>query len=128
LFLGTTPDRWPEVANAFDTAANSADDDQLEVFVEKAIAALSVVEAVSRLQQAGVGAHEVVPVAALMGPDGPAAQRGLRLEEHSDRFGRVVMAGPVIRLHRTPLRPGRLPAAFGSEQDTVWGQGTVGAP
>jgi hypothetical protein len=54
-----------------------------------------------------------------MAPDGPADQRDLRLEDHSERHGAVVMAGPVARLFRTPMRPGRFPGPFGSDSAAI---------
>jgi hypothetical protein len=45
----------------------------------------------------------------LLEPGGVADRLGLRLEQHSPRFGTVVQPGPVIRLSRTPMRAGDLP-------------------
>jgi hypothetical protein len=58
-------------------------------------------------------------LAELMTPGGPADERGLRLEDHSDRHGTVLMAGPVPRFSRTPMRPGGYPGAFGSDRQAI---------
>jgi crotonobetainyl-CoA:carnitine CoA-transferase CaiB-like acyl-CoA transferase len=71
------------------------------------------------LRALDIGAHTVEKVADLMAPDGMAAQRGLRCEEHSEEFGRVVTVGPVARLSGTPLVASRMPRPFGAESEDI---------
>jgi crotonobetainyl-CoA:carnitine CoA-transferase CaiB-like acyl-CoA transferase len=97
------------------------DDSDREVVagLEHAFAALTTAEACARLRTADVGVHGVTSLVAVMAPDGPADQRGLRLEERSAHLGTIVMPGPVVRFGRTPMRPGALPGPFGSDREAV---------
>ena len=74
-----------------------------------------------------IGAHPVERVADLMAPGGMAAERGLRFEDHSEGFGRVVMVGPIARLSRTPLVSSPMPRPFGAESDEIRGELGVGS-
>jgi hypothetical protein len=49
----------------------------------------------------------------LLEPGGIPDRLGLRLEQQSPVFGAVVQPGPVVRLSRTPMRAGDLPAPVG---------------
>jgi crotonobetainyl-CoA:carnitine CoA-transferase CaiB-like acyl-CoA transferase len=78
-----------------------------------ALADLCSEEAARLVAAVGGAAHPLVAMDDLLEPDGPADRRGLRLEQQSPVFGAVVQPGPVIRLSRTPMRPGDLPEPVG---------------
>lgn len=91
---------------------------QLQPALERAIGALSTDECCSRLRRVGVGVHHVATLIDLMAPGAIAEQRGLRVEDRTDD-GIIVMPGPVVRLSRTPMRPGTIPQPFGSDRDAI---------
>jgi len=110
VFVGATPQQVaPAVAALGAPTAELAD----------AIRSRSTVECLAALASVGVGGHEVLSLAELMAPGGHADRRGLRLEDHSEHHGTVVMAGPVVRLQRTPMRPGAYPGPFGSDAEAI---------
>jgi crotonobetainyl-CoA:carnitine CoA-transferase CaiB-like acyl-CoA transferase len=84
-----------------------------------AFAVLDSATACATLQAAGISVHEVANVTDIMASGGVAARRGLRVEDRSERFGTIVMLGPVVRFSRTPMRPGALPTPFGADRAEV---------
>lgn len=62
----------------------------------------------------GLGAHQVLTTTSVMAPDGPADLRRLRIADHTDSYGEVIMPGPVIQFSRTPMTPGPFAEAFGA--------------
>ena len=91
------------------------------------LAGLTSFEVGDAVGDVDVGVHEVVSLDALMAPGGAAQRRGLRIEDSSERMGTVVMPGPVVRLSRTPMRPGQLPTPFGSDRESILAQRPLGA-
>lgn len=87
--------------------------------LEAGFAARPTDAACDAARRAGAGAHPVTSLREIMAPDGMAARRGLRLVDRTDRFGEIVMPGPVVRFSRTPMRPGRVPTPFGGDRDEV---------
>jgi len=61
---------------------------------------------VARLQAAGIGAHAVSTIAEVMALP-YARERGIFLERDHPDGGRIATIGPIPRLSRTPLDPGR---------------------
>lgn len=118
VFLAATADQVDAVLVALDASPN-ATGTRLDSTIEHAIGVLSTDECCARLRAAGVGAHHIATLIDLMAPDGIAEQRGLRVEDHTDDSGIIVMPGPVARLSRTPMQPGAIPQAFGSDSDTI---------
>jgi crotonobetainyl-CoA:carnitine CoA-transferase CaiB-like acyl-CoA transferase len=119
LFLGATRRDLAGLGSALAVDLSDLENDGEATVLEQAIASRSLAEAQAALASAGVGVHAVTSVPDLMAPGGPAEHRGLRLEDDTVAFGKVVMPGPVVRFSRTPMRPGKLPGPFGSDRDAI---------
>jgi crotonobetainyl-CoA:carnitine CoA-transferase CaiB-like acyl-CoA transferase len=73
---------------------------------------------VQRLNDAGIGAHRVLPDVKELLDDPWAIDRGLSITREHDEIGLVTGFGPSPRLSRTPVLPGRpapKPGAQGRE-------------
>ena len=84
-----------------------------------AFAARRTDEVTDTLRALDIGVHRVEPSGGLLAPDGIAAVIGLRIEDHSEEHGSVVMSGPVARLSRTPLVAGPLAPPFGAHSEEI---------
>ena len=83
-----------------------------------AFAERSATEAVQALQEAGVGAHEVLTTEQVMTRE-PAMKLGLSLIQRSAEFGPVVMPGLTVRLSESPLVLGRAAGRAGSDAESI---------
>jgi crotonobetainyl-CoA:carnitine CoA-transferase CaiB-like acyl-CoA transferase len=98
--------------------AVDADDEVVAQALSAAVALRSVDEAVAMLTTVGAGAHPLVPIARLV--DDPLVRaRGLVIERPHQGVGDVRTIGPVVRLQRTPLVPGRAATPPGTERDEL---------
>ena len=73
---------------------------------------------VQRLNEAGIGAHRVLPATSELLDDPWAIDHGLSITREHDEIGLVTGFGPSPRLSRTPVAPGRpapKPGAQGRE-------------
>jgi len=84
-----------------------------------AFAAASTQSVICALAALDIGVHQVEPAGRLLADDGVAAKIGLRVEDHSETNGRVLMVGPVARLSRTPSVAGALARPFGSNSAEI---------
>jgi crotonobetainyl-CoA:carnitine CoA-transferase CaiB-like acyl-CoA transferase len=73
---------------------------------------------VERLTRAGIGAHRLVPIAELM-HDPWVAAHGLSLTRAHDTGETITSVGPVARLSRTPVQPGRPTVTPGTDAADV---------
>jgi crotonobetainyl-CoA:carnitine CoA-transferase CaiB-like acyl-CoA transferase len=110
VFLGAGPAVGQRLAEVL--GASAADEPGLAA----AFARLSVEQATAAAERAGGAAHTLVPMDDLLAPGGIPDRLGLRLEHDSPVFGAVVQPGPVVRLSRTPMRAGDLPAPDGLDR------------
>ena len=83
-----------------------------------ALAERSTAEVTHALQQAGVGAHEVLTTEQVMTSE-PARKLGLSLTQRSEEFGPVVMPGLTVRLSESPLVLGRPAGRAGSDAESI---------
>ena len=83
-----------------------------------ALAGRSTAEATHALQEAGVGAHEVLTTEQVMTSE-PARKLGLSLTQRSEEFGPVVMPGLTVRLSESPLVLGRPAGRAGSDAESI---------
>jgi crotonobetainyl-CoA:carnitine CoA-transferase CaiB-like acyl-CoA transferase len=83
-----------------------------------ALAGRSAAEATQALQEAGVGAHEVLTTEQVMTGE-PARKLGLSLIQPSAEFGPVVMPGLTVRLSESPLVLGRPAGRAGSDAESI---------
>jgi crotonobetainyl-CoA:carnitine CoA-transferase CaiB-like acyl-CoA transferase len=120
IFLGATREQLRALADALDLAIDPGDtDDRHAAVLGAALATRSTADCLERVHAAGAGAAPVQTVEDVMGPDGPADRRGMRLQEATEEFGTVVMLGRIATLHRTPMRSGPFTAPFGSHRAEV---------
>ncbi len=70
---------------------------------------MTAAEVTDLVRAAGGSAHRIESIEQLFAPGGAAERRGIRLEQESAEFGRVVQPGPTMRLSRTPMVAGALP-------------------
>jgi crotonobetainyl-CoA:carnitine CoA-transferase CaiB-like acyl-CoA transferase len=119
VFIGASPEQLDAMLEALGVEAPGVADAELGQLVEEAIGNRSTQELCVVLHAVGVGAEPVKSVREVMTPGGVADRRGLRIEDHTEAFGAVVMPGPVVRFGRTPMRPGRVPGPFGSDGDAI---------
>jgi crotonobetainyl-CoA:carnitine CoA-transferase CaiB-like acyl-CoA transferase len=84
-----------------------------------AFAARATDDVVAALRAHDLGVHRVEPSGSLLADGGVAARIGLRVEDSTEANGRIVMAGPVAHLARTPLTPGRLAEPFGAHSGEI---------
>ena len=123
VFVGASPDQLGALLAALgikgEVMGDHTDAAASEAAIEAALASSSTAEACRLLQSAGAGVARVSSTAELMAPGGVAEQRGLRLDDPSPKFGRVVMPGPVVRFSSTPMRAGFLPGDFGADRPAI---------
>jgi crotonobetainyl-CoA:carnitine CoA-transferase CaiB-like acyl-CoA transferase len=118
-------DRWfflaarPEDASALSEVAGvkAAGPESAEL-LERAFAADDADALVSRLTEAGIAAHVVVPIADLMADDLVRA-RGLSVTQEVAEAGRCTMPGISPHLSGTPARVGHPPRRPGSDAKAV---------
>jgi crotonobetainyl-CoA:carnitine CoA-transferase CaiB-like acyl-CoA transferase len=79
------------------------------------LARMRVADVVRAVTAAGGGASPIATLTELCDEHGVFQRRGLLLEDTTERHGRLRMIGPVVRLQRTPLLAGAIPAQFGSD-------------
>lgn len=122
VFVGAPESQLDRVfaALATDPIDASSDAHNIEQALAHALARLTSAECVDRLRIGRVGVHAVTTLAELMTEGGVADRRGLRVEDHTEQAGAIVMPGPVAFLSRTPMQPGALPGPFGSDHDDVF--------
>jgi crotonobetainyl-CoA:carnitine CoA-transferase CaiB-like acyl-CoA transferase len=111
IFLGAVPtqiDRLLQLVGALDIGS-----------LPDALSKLPTSDICISLSAAAIGVHEVARLSELMKPGGLAEARGIRLEDTTADFGRIVMPGPVSHFSRTPLVAGSLPRPFGTETDEI---------
>lgn len=92
--------------------------DALAASLERAVREHTAAWWVDRFVAAGAGAHASTPVQALI-DDRWVRAHGLVMTRDHDAVGPVTTIGPVPRLSRTPLRPGRPAPPPGSDMEAV---------
>jgi len=80
--------------------------DSSEESLEQLFRSATVDEWVARLTRAGIGAHRLVSIAELM-RDAWVTAHGLSITRVHDTGESITTVGPVARLSRTPVQPGR---------------------
>jgi len=90
----------------------------LEQALEAAFAPVAAGELVARLRDAGVAAHVVLPIAAVMA-DPVARERGLSVTQDVPGAGSCTMPGVSPRLSDTPALVGRPPVPPGGSAKEV---------
>lgn len=93
-------------------------DAALARFLERSLALAPVAQWLDRLTSAGLGAQALATVSELMA-DPWVKAHGLSMTREHEGVGSVTMIGPVPRLSRTPLIPGRPAAPPGSDLPEV---------
>ena len=118
FFLGTRRSELPRLAEVLSLdGLASLDDAALEARLTEAFAGGTVAEWTSRLVEAGIGAHALVPFESLL-EDQWAKDRGLVVVREFESLGPVLLPGPSPRLSETPVRvafPARKPGADAPE-------------
>jgi len=116
------PAQWPSLRSVpWLTAAaevSPADGAAVQAALSAALAQRSATEAVQALQEAGVGAHEVLTTEQVMTRE-PAMKLGLSLIQLSEESGPVVMPGLTVRLSESPLVLGRAAGRAGSDAESI---------
>ena len=119
LFVGARQSDLPRLASVIGLAnIDSLRNEALVRSLEQHFQSDSVQVWVQRLNDAGIGAHRVLPDVSELLDDPGAIERGLILTREHDEIGMVTGFGPSPRLSRTPVRPGRAapkPGAQGRE-------------
>ncbi len=122
IFLGMKPSQWPDLQSvpwlAVAATVSPADAAAVEAALTAAFAGQPGAEAVQALQEAGVGAHEVLTTEQVMTSE-RARKLGLSLIQESDEFGPVVMPGLTVRLSQSPLVLGRAAGRAGSDAESI---------
>lgn len=93
----------------------------LETFFEEKFRTAPARVWIDRLIAAGAGAHELIPVEALMS-DAWVQARGLSITRDHEGIGQVTSIGAVARLSRTPAVPGHPAVPAGSSAAEVLGE------
>ncbi len=119
FFLGATEAEKPQIGVAlgvegFERLQGTA----MEQALCTAFAQGTVAECVARLREAGVSAHAVVPLAALMA-DPESRARGLSVHQEVEGVGACTMPGLSVHLSETPMRLGDPPRRPGSDAVAV---------
>jgi crotonobetainyl-CoA:carnitine CoA-transferase CaiB-like acyl-CoA transferase len=81
----------------------------------------------ARLTAAGIGAHRLVNIDELM-HDRWVSQHGLSLTRRHDTGESITSVGPVARLSRTPVQPGRPTPSPGLDAGSVLAELALGQP
>ena len=122
IFVGMKPSQWPSLGSVPWLAAaaevSPSDAAAVEAALGAALASRTAAEAVQALQEAGVGAHEVLTTEQVMTRE-PAMKLGLSLIQQSEEFGPVVQPGLTVRLSESPLVLGRPAGRAGSDAESV---------
>lgn len=90
----------------------------LQGLLEEVFATRPASSWVEQLRALGAGASELVPVEAVM-REPRSRTRGLVITRHHPGLGDITMVGPVARLSRTPLVPGRVVGPPGADRAAV---------
>ena len=119
LFVGTQESDLPRMAGVDGLAAiDSLAGEALTKSLEERFLSDTVQAWVQRLNDAGIGAHRVLPALSELLDDPWAIGHGLSITREHDEIGLVTGFGPSPRLSRTPVAPGRpapKPGAQGRE-------------
>ena len=122
IFVGMKPSQWPSLRSVPWLAAaaevSPADAAAVEAALSAALAERTAADAVEVLQEAGIGAHEVLTTEQVMTRE-PAMKLGLSLIQQSEEFGPVVQPGLTVRLSESPLVLGRPAGRAGSDAESV---------
>ena len=120
IFLGMRPSQLASLKSVpwLTAAAEVHAADAAEAALGAAFADRSAADAVLALQEAGVGAHEVLTTEQVMTRE-PARKLGLSLIQRSEEFGPVVMPGLTVRLSESPLVLGRAAGRAGSDAESI---------
>ena len=122
IFLGMKPSQLPSLRSvpwlAGAAGLSPADATAVAEALSAALAGRSAAEATRALQEAGVGAHEVLTTEQVMTSE-PARKLGLSLTQRSEEFGPVVMPGLTVRLSESPLVLGRPAGRAGSDAESI---------
>jgi len=122
IFVGMKPSQWPSLRSvpwlADAVAVSPSDTAAVEAALRAALAERSAAEAVQALQEAGVGAHEVLTTEQVMTRE-PAMKLGLSLIQQAEEVGPVVQPGLTVRLSESPLVLGRAAGRAGSDAENV---------
>jgi len=119
IFVGAGSEQADAVYEALGIPSGMHDRTAQAASLQARLSNLTSQQAATALERAGAGVHRITSVAELMEPGGAAQLRGLRLEDSTEEFGKVVMPGPVVRFSRTAMRSGRFPTRFGSDAEAI---------
>ncbi len=117
LFLASRAGELAHCAQLADLAARSGAD--LERELEQRMRSRSVATWVDLLNQAGIGAHRVVPSLVELMTDPLVQARGLAITRDHEGFGPITTTAPGVKLSRTPMTVGRPAAKPGSDAASV---------
>ena len=117
LFLAARKGELAHCAQLADLAGRSAAD--LERELEARMRGRSVATWVEALNQAGIGAHRVVPSLVELMTDPLVQARGLAITRDHEGFGPITTTAPGVKLSRTPMTVGRPAARPGSDAASV---------
>ncbi|MDR5804822.1 CoA transferase [Caballeronia sp. LZ001] len=107
LFVGALPEQTEKLESVAGlSGATTVPPTRLAMFLEERIRTASVEDWVQRLGPVGVGVHRIVTIPEVMALPYVRA-RSLYLERPHPDGGTVATIGPIPRLSRTPVQPGR---------------------
>jgi crotonobetainyl-CoA:carnitine CoA-transferase CaiB-like acyl-CoA transferase len=112
LFVGIGADRSGRLLDALGLAAGTSNDARVTGEIAGRLETMTAAEVTELIQAAGGSTHRIESIDRLFEPGGAAERRGIRLEQESAEFGRVVQPGPTMRLSRTPMVAGALPPTW----------------
>ena len=119
LFVGAQESDLPRIASVEGLAnVGSLRGEALARSLEAHFRSDTVQAWVQRLNEAGIGAHRVIPALSPLLEDPWTIDHGLSITREHDEIGLVTGFGPSPRLSRTPVKPGRpapKPGAQGRE-------------
>ena len=119
LFIGARESDLPQLASVDSLSGiDSLRGEALTNSLEERFQSDTVRAWVQRLNDAGIGAHRVLPALSELLDDPWAIDHGLSITREHDEIGLVTGFGPSPRLSRTPVVPGRpapKPGAQGRE-------------
>jgi crotonobetainyl-CoA:carnitine CoA-transferase CaiB-like acyl-CoA transferase len=117
LFLAASVDELARCAALAGLASQSGAN--LERELETRMRSRSVAAWVAMLNQAGIGAHRVVPSLVELMTDSMVQARGLAVTRDHEGFGPITTTAPGMKLSRTPVAVGRPAAKPGSDAASV---------
>jgi crotonobetainyl-CoA:carnitine CoA-transferase CaiB-like acyl-CoA transferase len=120
LFLAASADELARCAELADLAARI--DTDLARELEARMRTRTVAVWVESLNNAGIGAHRVVPSLAELMTDPLVQSRGLAITRDHEGFGPITTTAPSVKLSRTPVVVGRPAAKPGSDAASVLAQ------